>query len=1628
MAYPVRLRLLMLLLAVCPAAWGLEYLAQFDRDQVQINDVATDHSGNTYVCGVVSSAASLPGAIRLGGTNAPAGQADAFLMKFAADGSRVATIVFGGEGGDSAQNVAVDRSGNVVALGLTSSRGFPVLNGPTHAGLGGEDLFIIKFDSSCTNVIFSTLVGGIGDEFPTGLGLDGQGEIYFAGSTSSVDFLPGTDPFPWREGTTLSFFARLAGDGSEFRFLTRIGGSGSLNTISGLAVDEAGTACLVGSTSSLDFPTSQALQPHKVLSAENATAFVMKLAADGTTLFSTFLSGDVYDEAKAVAVNATGEVFIAGRTYSQTFPALGAGPLLPGLSAGAREFLIKLDPAGTRILDTRFFHVSGFDDFRAIAIPPDQMPVGVFNDDGGLGVPYFANLGSAGAVTIAGRPPCDGPARVRRMAFDSMGRLVVVGDEAEAQGQGQVPILGEYVARYAAGDLPGLSEAQPQVRILSPVEGMRLASGKPGSVFAAVVGATGAVGTVRFYDGRRLVGVATNVPFQTTWTNVLRGEHHLKAVATINGRSVTSCVVNVTGLSPKNDDFARRSLLKGPNVETAGDTTGASQEPDEQSGFSLSVWYTWKAPRDGVYRFEVSEPLAGDGISHYLRLYSGSQFKSLVSRSEARASVTLRASAREAFQIQVAGFTGASGPFRLRIRSVTPPANDNFATPISLSGESVSVVATTRDATSESPGFPGQIGYGTAGTPDIWFLWTAPASGPVLATAEGLTVSCAVGNSISNLSLVGQRIFGETNGLAFYAQAGMSYHLAIQGENTNDVLLRLRPYAPPVNDDFAQRLVLASGDNAVTGTLIGATTEYGEPGNFFTPVPSVWWTWHPPTSGVYRVAAVLIPNSSPGISLFGTPRPGSPALRPIRTSIYTGEVLAQLSPVSSPEVPAPIGDPVFWANAETDYQIAVTGGAARFLLRILPGASADNDEFASAAPLAGANVAQVGSTFGATAKAWYRWTAPTNGIYSFSARPAQALEIYRGDVLGELIPLATGSDTHLLEVTAGVEYRLAVIEGGRFTLSIRPAQRPDNDDFSNRRVISGLNVQFGVDAQDATAESEEPPFMGNLPVQHSVWFSWIAPTNGSYLLRSTNFMSPRISVYTGDTLAGLTRVAAGQDYGGLEFSVVAGSAYQIAIEPDPFYYERVPGGTVVELELAYRAPPRNDDFSKRVRLNGAPVSITASNQGATMELAEPLGGPWAGGQTVWWTWRAPRAGRATFLVEALSISGILNIYTGSTLAQLIPLTDTNANEAAYNLQVQAGKDYQIAVDRNIWSSSGEFRLRIYYTSAPPNDDFARRRAFTTTVAGNLEGGGLEANEPGVSASNLTSSVWWTWTAPSNGMYRFDLLAQTFGLGLELFSGNALTNLEQVPSDPWYFASSLLVQVTAGHTYVLRATGRGVPSPFTLSATYAPAPVNDQFTNRIALTGTDLSIVGSNRTASAEASEPAHGGTAARKSVWWSWTAPANGVAHILLLRSYQRIAVYVGDSLESLQPVTNGVGTADFEGTSGVTYQIAIDVAGVSLEGWDAFSWTLRLAPPLAPAAALKRPAGLGPVLRSTPTGTIIVLNPANCSSVGVLRVVETSTNLIDWVPYPNTGAIGNWDGIEITPNTNEPCRFFRVR
>src|SRR6185295_11883153 len=140
-----------------------------------------------------------------------------------------------------------------------------------------------------------------------------------------------------------------------------------------------------------------------------------------------------------------------------------------------------------------------------------------------------------------------------------------------------------------------------------------------------------------------------------------------------------------------------------------------------------------------------------------------------------------------------------------------------------------------------------------------WFSWTAPSSGLFLAAVNGRgylpNFSCYTGNSISNLTSVGQSISGETNGVALYAQAGTRYYLSLRGWNTNDLKLSIAPLQPPPNDNFANRFAIPFGFNSATGTLMGATFEPGEQSgySYSSSSGSVWWTWRPQTSGVYRV-------------------------------------------------------------------------------------------------------------------------------------------------------------------------------------------------------------------------------------------------------------------------------------------------------------------------------------------------------------------------------------------------------------------------------------------------------------------------------------------------------------------------------------------------------------------------------------------------------------------------------------------------------------------------------------------------------------------------------------------------------------------------------------------------------
>jgi hypothetical protein len=130
--------------------------------------------------------------------------------------------------------------------------------------------------------------------------------------------------------------AKFDPSGARLVYLTYLGGSGS-DTATGLAVDSSGNAYIAGFTTSRDFPTQNALQPNN---RGQFNGFVTKLGPAGNLVYSTYLGGTVNDSASGIAVDASGNAYVAGIATSPNFPTVNA--LQPNLSGAA----ITVDPSG----------------------------------------------------------------------------------------------------------------------------------------------------------------------------------------------------------------------------------------------------------------------------------------------------------------------------------------------------------------------------------------------------------------------------------------------------------------------------------------------------------------------------------------------------------------------------------------------------------------------------------------------------------------------------------------------------------------------------------------------------------------------------------------------------------------------------------------------------------------------------------------------------------------------------------------------------------------------------------------------------------------------------------------------------------------------------------------------------------------------------------------------------------------------------------------------------------------------------------------------------------------------------------------------------------------------------------
>lgn len=304
---------------------------------------AIDSQGNCYVAGtgtITPTAGAFQG-------SAPSGQ---FVMKFDTTGAVVYATYLGGSGKDTPSGLAVDPFGNAYLVGSTLSNDFPTAH-PFQMAFGGGngDAFVAALNASGSGLVYSTYLGGGGQDEALSIAVDSVGNAYLTGVTSSSDF-PTRAPFqPSLTGTQNAFVVSLNSAGSPV-YSTFLGGAGGA-VGSGIAVDSTGNAYLTG-TAGMGFPLVNPLQ-----STPNS-AFIAKLNSSGSALlYSTYFG--VETQGTAIAVDAARQVYITGFIQRSTLPPFANLPLVSPIQSDLNGFLTDgfvsvLDASGTSALFSTF--------------------------------------------------------------------------------------------------------------------------------------------------------------------------------------------------------------------------------------------------------------------------------------------------------------------------------------------------------------------------------------------------------------------------------------------------------------------------------------------------------------------------------------------------------------------------------------------------------------------------------------------------------------------------------------------------------------------------------------------------------------------------------------------------------------------------------------------------------------------------------------------------------------------------------------------------------------------------------------------------------------------------------------------------------------------------------------------------------------------------------------------------------------------------------------------------------------------------------------------------------------------------------------------------------------------------
>jgi len=358
-----------------PSGTALEYSTYLGGSSKDYGyGIALDPSGDAFIVGTTYSS-NFPvtsGAFQkaCGGNSCASG--DGFVTELNSTGSGlVYSTYIGGVSVNQANAIALDGSGNAYITGYTRSSSFPVTPGAfqprcNSCTKGTVDSYVTKLNPSGSALVYSSYLGGNNGDTGYAIAVDSAGNAYVTGYTYSTNFPTTVGAFQRTSGAaTAAFVSKVNSTGTAMSYSTYLGGTGTSTSAcaacaTGIAVDAAGEAFVVGLTWETNFPTTAGAY-QTAFAGGFHDAFATKLNASGSgVVYSTYIGGTGDDGATSVTIDSTGTAYIKGNTFSTNFPTT-PGSFQHTLSGSndSDAFVAILNPAGSALNYSTYIGGSG---------------------------------------------------------------------------------------------------------------------------------------------------------------------------------------------------------------------------------------------------------------------------------------------------------------------------------------------------------------------------------------------------------------------------------------------------------------------------------------------------------------------------------------------------------------------------------------------------------------------------------------------------------------------------------------------------------------------------------------------------------------------------------------------------------------------------------------------------------------------------------------------------------------------------------------------------------------------------------------------------------------------------------------------------------------------------------------------------------------------------------------------------------------------------------------------------------------------------------------------------------------------------------------------------------------------